>query len=349
MQPPCCGGAPTDERLSVSSFALAHRTVLVARHAAPGVVNPGPSCLKSSYPSQLPTRPKANKIHVKFRKQIKNEIEFDPTIRPRLDVDLISWSIKYDRNDLKHSQTTSRAWSPRDDPNFRDDWIRRHLSRGFPSDPGYVRTCEAIALRNARELSEHLGTSKVSDAPWPRDDSYEYGPYKEYRDKEASVHVDMLPSLDNPDPDRKGLSPLKAGVHAPIGHMNGTEEIDPWEGLEDPDYDDFRTALPDPPPQESLLGDPYLNVAPAADATPGREHQLGDLPPAGSDAHNARVQAHCPTGTPGMVIPPDPIGHPGDLSTLPAILDGSGVLVSPISPVLVDSVNSSSGGVSSGR
>ena len=55
--------------------------------------------------------------------------------------------------------------------------LSSHFAQGCPSPLGHIRTCEAIALRNARELAEQQGYfDHGSEATWPRDDIFEYGP-----------------------------------------------------------------------------------------------------------------------------------------------------------------------------
>ena len=107
------------------------------------------------------------------------------------------------------SQTKGRGRSPRDDPLLRTRWIEAHASRGYPSPPGHIKTCEAIARRNALELAAHIGKTVVYDHEWPVDDSCRYTPLDDYTNDDALIHVDLLP-----DTGRAGM--LSAGHYTPL-------------------------------------------------------------------------------------------------------------------------------------
>ena len=78
-----------------------------------------------------------------------------------------------------------------------------HFAQGCPSPLGHFKTCEAIALRNARELAESFQHFDFDDDhPWPRDDIFEYGP-STYWLAGADVYADRLTGKWAPADDGK--------------------------------------------------------------------------------------------------------------------------------------------------
>ena len=131
---------------------------------------------------------------VSFAHTIQDEITFDPLRHPRQDLDKLQyWALH--TGSLPVTQRGPKAWSPRLDPAFAPNWLLNHLSGGLPIQTDLVRTKEAIAARNARELAEHVGYFDFSpEAAWPRDDHYQYGPTAAHTSEDTSIHIDRMPS-----------------------------------------------------------------------------------------------------------------------------------------------------------
>ena len=171
---------------------------------------------------------------VHFSDDAHDEVRFDPLDRPRLDVDLTDWA---KAGPLKVSQTVKTGRSPRDDPLLRTMWIEGHFSKGFPTPPQHIRTCEAIARRNAIELESHIvGHATVDNNGWPQDDTYTYGPKRRYLDPKGRTHIDDLPTDGS-------FEQLPLGVHAPID-----------------DTDDEVDVISDPLDQQSTIGGRTVQV-----------------------------------------------------------------------------------------
>ena len=79
---------------------------------------------------------------------LAEEIIFDPTEVDRVDLPNIAmWAMR--TGTLPVTQRGPKAWSPRLDPAYSSAWLSNHFTQGCPSPPGHIKTCEAIASRNA--------------------------------------------------------------------------------------------------------------------------------------------------------------------------------------------------------
>ena len=79
---------------------------------------------------------------------------FDPSQEERLDVDVVRWG-QLTGMLFKAQVSASSAWKM--DPNRDRSSLAIHFTRGYPTPVRYRHKCECVALRNARELAEHLG------------------------------------------------------------------------------------------------------------------------------------------------------------------------------------------------
>ena len=85
-------------------------------------------------------------------------IEYDPVSEGRIDVDLSDWVMFTGTPGARVSQThklTSNAWKM--EPGRDLSHMAYHFAQACPSPPSYIKRCECVAQRNARELAEHLG------------------------------------------------------------------------------------------------------------------------------------------------------------------------------------------------
>ena len=117
-------------------------------------------------------------------------VEFDPLDRPRRDLDLSKWVTKL--NPVR--QARRRVPSQTVAPQAYQRWLANHLSAGFPSSPDHIAISEAIALRNARELAEHMGHFDFKPGHWPIGSKYRFEPVLAHKQPNTEIHIDGLPA-----------------------------------------------------------------------------------------------------------------------------------------------------------
>ena len=100
-------------------------------------------------------------------------VEFRPHAVPRLDVDVTQWLTLDGTSTARRSQTKKLATSEwKMEPGRDMSHMDYHFSLSVPSPRSYIKRCECIALRNARESAEHLEYRDFSFLDnWPTDES----------------------------------------------------------------------------------------------------------------------------------------------------------------------------------
>ena len=115
-------------------------------------------------------------------------VEIDPCDDYRTDIDAQRWA---EAGELPKKPTPfgSSAWKM--EPDRDRSVVHFHVTKGYPTPESVIKVSEAIASRNARELSEQLGHEVLG--PWPTYENLTYIPVPGHINPDTLLHIELTP------------------------------------------------------------------------------------------------------------------------------------------------------------
>lgn len=153
------------------------------------------STISAAVAEQVPACVNERRPMVRFRAFNNSDyVHFDPLeVTPRYDVDVLHWAT---RAGQWPTTNVTQSNASKVGNGAITGFIVGHLSKGFPSPASHIQLSEAIALRNAKELAEHLGRSgPATIGGWPRFKDIQLLPKPGHHliESDLPLHIDDLP------------------------------------------------------------------------------------------------------------------------------------------------------------